>query len=289
MMDLEQYRLIVEASPNMIWRSNLSTECDFFNKTWLDFTGHTMEEEYGFGWAKGVHPEDFDRCVKIYLENFHAQTAFEMDYRLMRYDGQYRWINDRGVPFYNDDKNFIGFIGSCMDITEKIEGQLLKELAQTDELCKTYNRQYSNELLAQLFNQAQNDNCNFTILMMDIDDFKQINDQHGHPAGDAVLTQVANVAKNEMRNWDILGRYGGDEFVVGLYRSDLETAKNIAERIRSSIEGTAFILPNSSTVRVSVSVGAASFQNDLSLDELIERADKRLYDAKHHGKNIVAS
>jgi len=90
MMELDQYRLIVEASPNMIWRSNLSTECDFFNKTWLDFTGHTMEEEYGFGWAKGVHSDDFDRCVKIYLDNFNLQTPFEMDYRLKRHDGQYR-------------------------------------------------------------------------------------------------------------------------------------------------------------------------------------------------------
>ncbi len=118
-MDLEQYRLIVESSPNMIWRSNLSTECDYFNRTWLEFTGHTMEEEYGFGWASGVHPDDFDRCVKIYLDNFKLQKPFEMDYRLKRYDGQYRWINDRGVPFYNEDNVFIGFIGSCMDVTEK--------------------------------------------------------------------------------------------------------------------------------------------------------------------------
>ena len=287
MMDLAQYRLIVEASPNMIWRSNLSTECDYFNKTWLEFTGHTMEEEYGFGWAKGVHPEDYDRCVKIYVENFKAQTPFEMDYRLTRYDGEYRWINDRGVPFYDDDKVFIGFIGSCMDITEKIEGQLMKEFAQTDVLCKTYNRQYSTELLVQLFDQAQKDNCNFSLLMMDIDEFKQINDKYGHPAGDAILAQIANVAKNELRNWDILGRYGGDEFIVGLYRSDLKTAKNIAERIRASIDGTDFVLPNLSTVKVTISVGVACFQKDLSVDELIERADKKLYDAKHNGKNTV--
>lgn len=287
MMDLDQYRLIVEASPNMIWRSNLSTECDYFNKTWLDFTGHTMEEEYGFGWAKGVHPDDFDRCVEIYLKNFNSETPFEMDYRLKRYDGQYRWINDRGVPFYDDNKVFIGFIGSCMDITEKIEGQLLKELAQTDELCKTYNRQYSNELLAQLFDQSRNEHCSFSLLMMDIDDFKQINDQYGHPAGDSVLAQVASVAKNEMRNWDIFGRYGGDEFVVGLYRSDSETAMTVAERIRSSIEAAEFVLPDSSIVKASVSIGAASLQNDLTLDELVERADKKLYDAKHNGKNNV--
>jgi len=174
-----------------------------------------------------------------------------------------------------------------MDITEKIEGQIMKELAQTDNLCKTFNRQYSHELLVKLFTQAQNDDCNFSILMMDIDDFKQINDHYGHPAGDAVLAQVAEVSKNEMRNWDILGRYDGDEFVIGLYSSDLETASNIAERIRISIENTNFVLPDLSTVKVTISVGTASLHEDLSLEELIERADKKLYDAKHNGKNIV--
>lgn len=287
MMDLVQYRLIVEASPNMIWRSNLSTECDYFNKTWLAFTGHTMEEEYGFGWTKGVHPEDYDRCVKIYLDNFKTATPFEMDYRLKRYDGQYRWINDRGVPFYNDEKVFIGFIGSCMDITEKIEGQLMKDLAQTDALCKTYNRQFSHELLIQLFTQAQTDNLPFSLLMMDIDNFKQINDQHGHPAGDTVLAHFASVVKKELRNWDIFGRYGGDEFIVGLVYSNLEAARGIAERIRSSIESTDFILPDESTAKVTVSIGVVCFNLDQSLDALIDRADKRLYDAKHLGKNTV--
>lgn len=106
MMDLEQYELLVDSSPNMIWRADLTTGCDYFNKTWLNFTGRTMEEEYGFGWAEGVHPDDLDKCVKIYLDNFKLQHPFEMDYRLKRYDGQYRWINDRGVPFFDKNSNF---------------------------------------------------------------------------------------------------------------------------------------------------------------------------------------
>ena len=122
---------------------------------------------------------------------------------------------------------------------------------------------------------------------MDIDDFKHINDHYGHQAGDAVLAQVANVAKNEMRNWDILGRYGGDEFIVGLYRSDLASAKNIAERIRTSIEVTEFVLPDLSTIKTTISVGVACYQADLSLDAMVALADKRLYDAKHNGKNMV--
>lgn len=286
-MDLEQYRLILESSPNMIWRSNLRTECDYFNKTWLDFTGHTMEEEYGFGWAEGVHPDDLDRCVKIYLDNFKLQKPFEMDYRLKRYDNQYRWINDRGIPFYDKDKIFIGFIGSCMDVTEKVEGQLLKEMAQNDALCQTYNRQYSHQLLVEVFNQARQNGLSLSILMMDIDGFKIINDTYGHSAGDSVLTKVAAVAKSEMRDSDILGRYGGDEFVLGLGHTNLEAASKVAERIRTAIAKTDIVVSKATLIKVSVSIGVRCLQNEMTLDELINNADKKLYEAKAEGKNIV--
>ena len=286
-MDLEQYRLIVESSPKMIWRSNLSTECDYFNKTWLDFTGHTLEEEYGFGWAAGVHPDDLDRCVKIYLDNFKIQQPFEMDYRLKRYDGQYRWINDRGVPFHDQEGHFIGFIGSCMDVTEKVEGQLLKEMAQNDALCKTYNRQYSYQLLTGVFKQAREDRQSLSILMMDIDGFKFVNDEHGHGAGDIVLTKVAAIAKREIRGSDILGRYGGDEFLIGLVHTGIEAALVVAERIRTAIEEAEIVVFEATMIKVSVSIGARCLDNESSLNELIKNADKKLYEAKSEGKNNV--
>jgi len=287
MMDLEQYQLILESSPNMIWRSNLSTECDYFNKTWLNFTGRTFEEEYGFGWATGVHPDDYERCVKIYLDNFKLEHPFEMDYRLKRYDGQYRWINDRGVPFYDKNKIFIGFIGSCMDVTDKIEGQLLKEMAQHDALCKTYNRQYSHQLLEDVFTRAREDGSSFGVLMMDIDGFKTINDHYGHSAGDIVLTQVVVAAKSCMRSFDILGRYGGDEFIIGLFHTKHKEALKVAERIRTAIANTKIVVSDSTPVEVTVSVGVKCLQDEVTLDELIDNADKNLYEAKAEGKNIV--
>ncbi len=287
MMDPEQYQLIIDSSPNMIWRADLSTGCDYFNKTWLNFTGRTMEEEYGFGWAEGVHPDDLERCVKIYLDNFKLQRPFEMDYRLKRHDGQYRWINDRGVPFYDRNNNFIGFIGSCMDVTDKVEGQLLKEMAQNDALCQTYNRQYSHQLLEEIFSKARADGLPFAILMMDIDDFKHINDKYGHSAGDIVLTKVAAAAKSEMRGFDILGRYGGDEFIIGLVHANSEAALIVAERIRTAVAQAEICISDATAVKVSVSIGVKSLQNEITLDELINNADKKLYEAKAVGKNIV--
>ncbi len=113
-----EYKLLVEAAPIMIWRSTVTMECDYFNATWLAFTGRKMEQELGNGWAEGVHPDDFNACLKIYTEHFTRREIFEMEYRLRRFDGVYRWIFDRGVPYSDYEGNFTGYIGSCIDVTE---------------------------------------------------------------------------------------------------------------------------------------------------------------------------
>ena len=114
----ELYLKIFEDFPALIWRSRLDKLCDYFNKTWLEFTGRTMEQEFGNGWAEGVHPDDFDRCVQTYVSAFDKRESFLMEYRMKNALGEYRWIRDFGRPFYDVDNTFLGFIGSCYDITE---------------------------------------------------------------------------------------------------------------------------------------------------------------------------
>ncbi len=97
-LSLEEYRSIVEQAPILIWRADTTGECNYFNEQWLAFTGRTMAQETGNGWAEGVHPDDFRRCLDIYLGHFNRRAVFEMEYRLRRHDGAYRWLFDRGVP-----------------------------------------------------------------------------------------------------------------------------------------------------------------------------------------------
>ncbi len=112
----KEFREIADYAPVMVWRSGDDRLCDWFNKPWLDFTGRGMEQEVGFGWAEGVHPADFDRCLAVYTEAFDARESFSMEYRLRRHDGEYRWLLDNGAPYFRDGQ-FAGFFGSCIDIT----------------------------------------------------------------------------------------------------------------------------------------------------------------------------
>ena len=113
----ERFRVVADSAPVLIWMSGLDKLCTFFNKSWLEFTGRTIEQEMGNGWSEGVHPDDFQSCLKTYAEAFDARQPFVMRYRLRRHDGEYRWVSDSGVPRYDAQKNFAGYIGSCMDIT----------------------------------------------------------------------------------------------------------------------------------------------------------------------------
>jgi PAS domain S-box-containing protein len=115
----ERFRAIADAAPVMIWVSGLDKLCTFVNRRWLEFTGRSMNEELGNGWVYGVHSDDLDRCLATYTSSFDARRSFEMEYRLRRADGEYRWVVDQGVPRFSSKGDFLGYIGSCIDITDR--------------------------------------------------------------------------------------------------------------------------------------------------------------------------
>ncbi|WP_223146692.1 sensor histidine kinase [Methylomonas albis] len=113
-----RFRVMANSAPVLIWLSGLNKLCYWFNKTWLDFTGRSIEQETGNGWLEAVHPNDLDFCLNHYTQNFEKRLPFTMEYRLRRHDGEYRWLLDNGIPRYSDKGEFLGYIGSCIDITE---------------------------------------------------------------------------------------------------------------------------------------------------------------------------
>jgi PAS domain S-box-containing protein len=118
-----RFRNLADTAPVLVWMAGVDKRCTYFNRQWLDFTGRTLAQELGTGWAEGVHPEERARCLQVYATAFDARQAFDMEYRLRRADGAYRWIEDRGIPRISPTGQFLGYIGSCIDITERKHGE----------------------------------------------------------------------------------------------------------------------------------------------------------------------
>jgi PAS domain S-box-containing protein len=114
----ERFRLVANTAPVMIWMAGTDKLCTYFNKPWLDFTGRSIDAERGNGWTEGVHADDLRKCMDTYTQGFDRHEEIRMEYRLRRHDGEYRWLLDIGVPRFNQDHSFAGYIGSCIDVTE---------------------------------------------------------------------------------------------------------------------------------------------------------------------------
>ena len=161
---------------------------------------------------------------------------------------------------------------------------IIQEIAIHDELTGFYNRRHLMELLENEKNRSLRGNSTFTIAMLDIDHFKQVNDTYGHQAGDEVLRRISAAIKNTMRNTDFCGRYGGEEFVLVLIQTDLKEAMICAERMRTNIEKCRF--PDiGNGFRITASIGLSQYQMREEIDTMIARADRSMYRAKEGGRN----
>lgn len=304
-----RFRYMADTTPVMVWMADADAMCNYFNKRWLDFTGRTMEQESGYGWMDGVHPDDREHCVDIYTNAVNARREFKMEFRLRSADDRYRWLLDHGVPRFSMDGEFFGFIGSCFDISDlkqaeeelsranasltiahrDLEKSLLHEqvLARTDGLTGLYNYRYFFELASYEFEASNRYQRPLSIIIFDTDHLKQVNDTLGHLAGDRMLITVAQTASSQIRSVDSLARYGGDEFVILLPQTTEQMAFSIAERIRENVAALR-METEKGPLSVTLSLGVAGMSRDPvdeSIEQVVQRADQALYAAKQAGRN----
>ena len=260
----------------------------------LGYDSNEIPSNVGFEFfTTKLHPDDYERVMdnmRNHLMNF--SDAYEVEYRIRNKDGNYVWYYDRGkVTRRNENGEAIVVSGIVFDISKNkiMENELketnekLQELAITDELTSVFNKR---GMLEKLNNEIQRYNrtkvC-FSLIMIDIDHFKLINDNFGHNVGDIVLKKVVEIIMKRIRKTDILSRWGGDEFIILLPDTKISNAAILAEDIRVELNNISIL----DIGKVTASIGVANYCNSDSIDTTIKKVDDLMYKAKSEGRNCV--
>jgi len=278
------------------WYWNIKTNNVTFNLLKVTVLGYEKKDipetvSYDFFTDK-LHPDDHESTMKAMKDHLYGKASvYEAEYRIKTKEGKYRWYYDRGKITRVDEKGKPLFLaGIVFDITEKKEAEMelenknkeLAEISSVDGLTKISNRRALIEHLKTAAADPSASKKNLSVAIFDIDDFKRVNDTKGHVYGDQVLVEVAAIIDKSIRDSDLAGRYGGEEFMVIFSEADAEKAAGIAERIRVSIEKK-FIEED---LKITVSGGIKQYRGE-ELTDFIKAADENLYKAKRTGKNRI--
>lgn len=240
--------------------------------------------------------EDFGR-----LETFRKSgevNKWQADYLIKTKDGRRIWVSDISYPWFDEKGAIIGSVGSLRDISDRIEAENqvkeeLKRIANTDPLTGLANRRVFFEKLDDELKRIRRGRGEFSVLILDLDHFKKINDSYGHDVGDFVLVETTRILRDSLREIDVPSRLGGEEFGIFLPDTGAEGATLVAERLRQAIAKHVYIIDQKQQTpigcTVSVGVATARFDDDTDSTKLYKTADTRLYIAKNAGRNQVCS
>ena len=254
------------------------------NPSWKKTLGWNQKELKEKPWFAFVHPDDRREAEKASRKLLNNQSLLNFENRYLCKDGTYRWLSWNAFPLKQRKLVF----GVARDFTEKKRlTTKMEKLATTDVLTGAKNRRVFFELAQREFSRFKRYSSNLSLLILDIDNFKAINDTYGHQAGDSALKQLVKNINTILRENDVLGRIGGEEFAILLLESTRSESYNIAERIRQ-ITANSIVFWGDYPISFTVSLGLTIFrkEND-SLDKAFNRADQAMYRAKEKGKNRV--
>jgi diguanylate cyclase (GGDEF)-like protein/PAS domain S-box-containing protein len=238
-------------------------------------------------WRDSIYPDDLDYAERSLSEVLEKGSIEDREYRIMRADGQVRWLSDKCFVSHQAGQRLI-VVGIAEDITEKkqLEDDL-QRLATTDVLTQSSNRRHFFECAQREFEQARLQGTPMAFLLLDVDDFKLVNDTYGHQEGDVVLQRIAECGRKTLRRGDLFGRIGGEEFAAVFPGCAPDMAKQIAERLQREIQRLVFPHGEKS-FGITASQGLTNLdKQDQGLEALYARADAAMYQAKRQGKNQI--
>ncbi|AZF07258.1 diguanylate cyclase domain-containing protein [Pseudomonas sp. R5-89-07] len=320
-LSADMLHAIMELVSDGIWDWNANTGFVYRNPGWYEMLGyprHSLENSV-FTWENVIHPEDYALVMAGFDDYICQRTPhYRAEYRCRKYDGTYLWVEDRGyILARNPDNSVARMVGAHRDIharkcsierlekrnrtlealvvertleLSRVNQQLQlqldenRSLAERDALTRIANRYRLENVMLQACDRAERFRLPLALVAMDIDDFKPINDQYGHEVGDQTLIRVVEGLEACVRAGDLLARWGGDEFMLVLPNTTLQTAKELAERLRHKVQETAAV----GDTRITLSLGVVERQLGESPAALMARADQALYRAKAAGKNGVS-
>jgi diguanylate cyclase (GGDEF)-like protein/PAS domain S-box-containing protein len=256
----------------------------FLSKRFLEMTGLTREQALGdpLQAFACVHPDDHGAWVRLNVEAFAKRAPFYGETRVIVH-GEVRWVSAEAIPRQLSDGGHV-WEGVLIDVTAQKQAQAqLQKLATTDTLTGAWNRRHLENVVANEMARQQRHKAPLSLMVMDIDHFKQINDRHGHGVGDQVLVSLVDTIRSSLRSTDILARWGGEEFVVLTPMENLDSCRQIAERFRESSATATFPVVG----QITISIGVAEVQAGDSWEQAFARADAALYRAKAEGRNRV--
>lgn len=287
-----RWKFALEGSGEGVWDWDIQSGKVQLSKRYKEIYGYEENEmsDSPDEWEKHVHPEDKPRVMAAMQAYFDGEAKlFSAEYRVLCKDGSWKWIHDRGmVVNRGTDGKPLRMIGTHIDITERIQlQQELERQAHVDYLTGLSNRRYFLEQAEVELNRSQRFPRPLSVFMLDIDHFKSINDTYGHQTGDLVLKTLAATCRTTLRDIDIVGRLGGEEFAILLPETGLDKAPEVAERLLKSI-AKAKVQPESGiplTFTVSIGVTTIPLGTPINIDTLLHQADQALYQAKNSGRN----
>jgi len=288
---INRYNKLMITLNEAIWDWNVKTDEVYYSHRWFEILGYEDNElEQTFDdWKKSIHPDDLEQVTKDIKRHFDDETSiYESLYRLKKKNGDYIWIRDRAIKELDSNGEIERMIGSLRDITdEKHNRENLEKMIITDEMTGLFNRRHYDEQINDEMLRAERYTSELSILMIDIDLFKQVNDTYGHRAGDLALIELARVIRKKIRNTDSAYRIGGEEFVVIAPATSLKNAEKAAERLRHAASSIN-IKTKYGNFGLTISLGITTFEKGDTYFTLNERADIALYKSKDSGRNCTS-